>query len=286
MAEYAIIFHGDADGIASAALVALWLEKHGKSYELYSPRSVELFPVNEPKVIVLDIGKPFRFNKPVIWIDHHAVIAEDLLDMPEFYLNPRKFGKNLPTAYVTWRIFGGPAWLAYLGSISDTFNIPKRIEYPKSLIRGLVPIVNSSRAFNLQVEAVKALMKGPQAIVGKKFLEAWRKAEEEARKAAEKARVFGRLAIAEFSSELYISNYVASKLRRHGIGVAANFVDGKVEVEMRALPWINVNLAEIAAKYGGGGHAKAAGVTLSEKDWEKLKEEIVKIGKEDQKTSS
>ena len=49
--------------------------------------------------------------------------------------------------------------------------------------------------------------------------------------------------------------------------------DGRFKVSTRAAG--DVNLAELAVEYGGGGHAKAAGFALSGEDPEKLIEEIV-----------
>jgi len=272
-----IAFHGDADGICSAALLAIWAREKGKKIKLISPRSVTLPEIRATEVYVLDIGKKAEIRaRKVVWIDHHEPFEPE----PGWdYINPRVWGRNRPTSLLVHEKFGGPSWIAYIGAVSDAYRPSIKVEYPPALLRGLIPILNASRAYGKQVKAVKLLMKNdPKFIIDRELVSVYNRVEEEVMEILKNPpKKMGPFVLLEFESEHYISNYVAGKLKRiyGGIGVAANRYKGTYEVEMRTD--LGVDLRELVKPWGGG-HEKAAGATIPEESWREFLNRLKNFG--------
>ncbi len=265
--KVAVVFHGDGDGICSAVIICKFLESRGIDFELFSPRNVE--PVEIPagisRAFVLDLPAAVLrgFEGPVVNLDHHPRPG-----LPEskglLVINPAFRGVKKPTSIIAYELFGGPAWAAYLGAISDGFRPRIKPEVPPAVLRSLIPVLNSLRATNLQIRAVKALNeKGIAALLSKEFISAYEKVEREKERIFKEGKLFelNGFKILEFSSELYISNYIASLLRkRYGRGVAVNITGDFAEIELRGPSELRLN--RIAEFFGGGGHEAAAGLKL------------------------
>ena len=89
----------------------------------------KLNPLND-KIFILDkplVSEEFleqaRKNYDLVWIDHHEPQKVKGIT----YVNPKKYGVNIPTALITYLAVKESLWIAAVGSISDWF-LPPFIE--------------------------------------------------------------------------------------------------------------------------------------------------------------
>ncbi|MDY6864249.1 MAG: hypothetical protein SV062_14845 [Thermodesulfobacteriota bacterium] len=146
----AIIYHGDCDGICSAAIIIMTLGLQ-ESPTLLSPRSrtgeaeyKDILKSNPKFIIVLDLGAiPYSLFKgmPILNIDHHIIKGFGLRENV-IYVNSRIEGKNLSNSLITYQICKGIdpniskfcKWIAALGIESDKRqNEPMCREFLKEL---------------------------------------------------------------------------------------------------------------------------------------------------------
>lgn len=127
-----ILFDDDPDGLASFLLIYRMI-KEGKGspikgnmlHEEYAQKINEYSP---DIVLILDkavVDQEFldAVNAPKIWIDHH----DDVNAKGVLYVNPVRFGMQMPTSAICYEISQEDEWIAAVGTIADWQLPPKRI---------------------------------------------------------------------------------------------------------------------------------------------------------------
>jgi hypothetical protein len=142
------LFDDDCDG--TTAFVQLYrYKKEGKGVPVKANPVVDKKYVRKVEeygpdlIIILDkplVSEEFfdAVKTPIIWLDHHK--PQDVSRWSNVrYYNPRvnDDADNLPTTYWSYRISGGPLWLAAVGAVAD-WHLPAYLkefgeEYPDLL---------------------------------------------------------------------------------------------------------------------------------------------------------
>jgi len=142
-------FHDDPDGFCSFLLLYRFVREGSFFCVKSSPRitknlfarKVEEFGADA--VFVLDVAQVDEefveaVNVPIVWIDHHDPQDIDGVE----YVNPRKFGENVPTSAMCWDIVQQDRpqdlWLAVAGCVADWY-LPRFVETLRSASPDLVP---------------------------------------------------------------------------------------------------------------------------------------------------
>ena len=245
--------HGDADGLAAAALAARWRQEAAVSIILLArgqtPFEPGLLPGERPAAL-LDWGvRPF--DGSVVFVDHHfpeAHPSEEQVVVSGYGEQP-----EVSTSVLVARLIGQQAasWVAAVGAVGDlgdrAWQLPDLNGVAKSHIRSLVPLINAPRrvpsgpvrtalAILVESESPCAALADPRASELLAAKEAWRAALKQALKVA--PQVEGGLALIRFSSQYQIHPLVAQTwARRLGATVvmAANddYLPGKVNFAVR-----------------------------------------------------
>ncbi len=130
-------FDNDADGLCSFLILQRYNQRgKGVPIRSFPDLTVEYFrkvsELSADYIFILDkpvVSKEFfeeaeKINIPVVWIDHHSAVMEDI---PEFvnYYNPvmGKEASNEPTTYLAYKATQKKEdlWLAVAGCVSDKF---------------------------------------------------------------------------------------------------------------------------------------------------------------------
>jgi single-stranded-DNA-specific exonuclease len=145
-----VVPHDDADGLAAAALVLRARRQDARAAVLLdrtqTPWGLEP-DLPDGSVALLDQGvRPFA--RPGVLVDHHVpetdapgpdvVVVSSYGEVPE-----------TPTAPLTQRVIGGPAWLAAIGAAGDLgrngLQLPEAAGVSPGAIMKAVPLLNAPR---------------------------------------------------------------------------------------------------------------------------------------------
>lgn len=305
--KVAIVYHGDADGIASAALFAAALERAGhvtvgmtppKGKDVYDDAfSAELERTRPDSIVVVDTGSRAGFDwdvAPTTIVDHHPTEA------------PPKCARFIhdesarSTSLLAWRVASDTAdvtdraWLVAVGALGDAGDAARKepiVEgaakaYGIGVLRDVVALVNAAGraaepANDVAYETLVAA-RTPRDVRDSTVLTAKR---EEVAGAIARARrvapkVVGRWAIIELDDPCRIHGVIASTWARRlapRITLVANrgYVRGRVHLSVRAGGETDVRAALRAVMPEEGpsfaaGHARASGAILDVAIYERL----------------
>jgi single-stranded DNA-specific DHH superfamily exonuclease len=132
--KVALIYHNDIDGIISAAIFYIALEKLGIKFLKTLPMSIKEFDKkftrkikNFDVIIVLDIAveKKIKPEKKTLIIDHHP--TKKIYDKKVLHINPRFIKPEIyqPASYILYKLFKNflnieqLEWLSVIGTLGD-----------------------------------------------------------------------------------------------------------------------------------------------------------------------
>lgn len=143
------LFDDDCDGTTSFVQLYRY-KKEGKGVVVKASPIVEEKYVRkveeyQPDLIVI-LDKPVvaegffdNVSTPIIWIDHHK--PQDVRRWPNVrYYNPRIHDDedNLPISYWSFKLAGGPLWLATVGAVAD-WHVPDYLKAFAEEYKDLLP---------------------------------------------------------------------------------------------------------------------------------------------------
>lgn len=345
----AVLFHDDADGVCSGALLVELLHRLGageiKSFSTRVGPTADrellrdVFSNSPTLVISADFSgeldalarEAVSKDAEYVGIDHHALQKYNFPDHPGeagrvLYVNPLLDGESCPASCYVFRIcselsdFSEWEWAAALGIIED-FGAEECPDVVKDMLRRYPDLfettkINSSElrrtTFGRMAQAlsIASVWGGWQG--AKSALEALLECNspyefsemrhESVRKLYEKsgevdkeserilkdfernAQPYGRVLFYSFESGLKMKSVIATELGVRypkNILVIAQNEEGRMKCSFRAQE-ADVNLdavirSSLAGLEGsGGGHAKAAGATVTQKDFRTFLERFVK----------
>jgi len=300
MADNIIIHHWDTDGICSAAIVAMVLEKKGESWVNYTlqigkfefDKRVAKEIKEADTVYIVDLNMPEaveKLSQRVIFIDHH--IQKRITNPNIKQVNPIISGKSekeFPSA--TWVVshhFSIWNYLSALGAVGDVgssifdWPIGKKVEellnkegLSKDDAVRLVSLLDSNYiAMDRQSveEAVSVILNSnPKDLLeNRKWNHNVGRIGKEIERAFSGLNANGRFAEIEFESDFNIVSYVARKAVWEmdfdaALVVNRNF-NGRSQVYLRIKPRTNYNIPKIinklkASGFNAGGKKEVFGV--------------------------
>jgi single-stranded DNA-specific DHH superfamily exonuclease len=268
----AIIYHGDCDGMCSAAILIMTLGLR-ESPILLSPKSrirkseyKDILKSNPKLIIFLDLGNvPYSIfeGMPILNIDHHIInkfdIRKDII-----YVNPRIDGKNSSNSFITYQVCKeiDPnikkfcKWLAALGIESDkTQNEPMCRDFLKELymengkfkekVIEYISLISSTRSVGKPHQAVNVLIDAclmggfsslPETLGYKKLINYRELTEREIKRliweSESRVETYNNLHIYEIDSSLDIQSYLCSKLIAKVVGTTVLIVNYGLDSEL------------------------------------------------------
>jgi single-stranded-DNA-specific exonuclease len=288
--------HGDADGLAAAALALRARGEGAEAAVLLDRTRTPWGPepdLPEGSIALLDQGVR-RFARRGVLIDHHVPeVGAD--EAGEGVTVLTSFGETpeVSTAPLVRRLLGdGPAWVAAVGAVGDLgdagFALPECEDAPKTAVRKLVPLINAPRRLAAgPVRAALALLidhATPQDALNDPRIRVLDRARTEWRAAFDRVvrtapRFHGDVAVLRFCVPYQVHPLVATAWARRLAPrpvLAANdgWVPGRVNFAVRggdrdlrellraALPDATGDL--------GHGHRRATGGSLAPDEFERL----------------
>ncbi len=128
-------YDDDTDGLASFLLFYRYV-REGKGIILKTHPNVDMKFLQKTvnyqpdKIFVLDIVKVEqefidKIKRPIIWLDHHGPISRRNVK----YYNPlsKDPKKNMPTAYLCYRVIEQDLWIAMIGIVGD-WTLPSDVQ--------------------------------------------------------------------------------------------------------------------------------------------------------------
>lgn len=318
-------FDNDGDGLCSFLLLQRAFGKgKGIPIKTFPELSGEYFrkinELNADYVFILDkpvVSKEFfkeaeQINIPVVWIDHHDIVLENIPESVSYY-NPvfNKSKSNEPVTYLCYQVAGKEAdrWIALVGSISDNFipdfykkfakeysdltiNSEKASDiYYNSQIGKIAQMFNfglKDRISNV-VKMMKFLMKAksPYEVLeetseNKTIHQRFEEINKKYQKLVEKAVSIDRnrkLLFFKYGGDLSISADIANALiyKFPDKIIAVAYVSGaKINLSLRGKGIKKIISKTIEGLEGatGGGHEEAVGAKIRTEDLEKFKEKL------------
>jgi len=314
-----ILFHDDPDGLASFLLCYRYIQC-GRGFPVKAKPRITVEPYarkadEADKVFVLDVAMVDQefidaVKKPVIWVDHHALLERENVK----YYNPQKRGVNIPTPALIWQVMGEDRpqdlWIATVGTIADWY-FPPFAETFSDACPAILPItartVEDSLfgtelgvlakvfSFNLKgsmtevVKSIKILtrIQDPfeilnQTTPGGKFL--WKKyvdintAYEQLKKRALEKVTDDKLFVFLYTDDrLSLTKDLANELLyllKDKVIILGREREGEMRCSLRAPGKKPLSKALEKALVGlqgyGGGHEQACGAAIKQEDWEQF----------------
>jgi single-stranded-DNA-specific exonuclease len=286
--------HGDADGLAAAAL-ALKARGEGADAACLLTRTQTPWgpdpDLPEGRIALLDQGvRPFA--REGVLIDHHAPETDDpgpgVVVLSSFGEQP-----ETPTAPLVARLLSEPGWLAAVGAAGDLgdrgLDLPECDGVHRSAIRRLVPLINAPRrlAAGPVRTALSVLMDhdSPQAALADPRIRVLERAREEWRAAFERVvrtrpEFHGDVAVLRFCAPYQVHPLVAQAWARRLAPrpvLAANdgWVPGRVNFSVRGGNGKDLRALLRSAMQEwsgdlGNGHPKATGGSLAPDEFDAL----------------
>ncbi len=292
-----IFYHPDTDGITAAAIVRyaarnLWPSarfkyvRHG--YLTEDKRLQTLMPDNDTRIFAVDISFCLAttlhlqqlFGDQFVWIDHHVSAIERWAKTG--YEEPAGIrGISHSAAWLTWYyFFDRQAPLAV--ELADKYDLWQRDDmwkiqtYPWQLV--VSNRFGDPRHYDLRVLDDDSLLHGYIRRYGEPMLayeRSFRRREEQYVQRVELRATDRTYKLLFINSSLRDSQTLAAWHRRYPEIEADGYLVGQLVPHMR---WklslytaadSTLDAAQIAAKFGGGGHRTAAGFTLSSIEFDK-----------------
>ena len=137
------IFDNDADGLCS--FLQLYMHKgSGKGIPVRKSPIIDesylrfLNYYKPDKVFILDVSNVEQdfidsCQAPIVWVDHHDMLERNNITV----INPKKFGKDYPVAYITYMAVKESLWLSALGCVAD-YHVPDFTDDVKEKYPGLI----------------------------------------------------------------------------------------------------------------------------------------------------
>ncbi len=267
------------------------------------------------KIIFLDMAidqtnvvKKIKGIADILIVDHH-VVQHNLNSDNVVHLNPRiKDPKIYQSAsYLVYKLVSkiddidGLDWISALGAIADydltsSQDLMKKVEkkYDLKWLRKIVHILDSlktTRAMSCE-QVVEALikMKEPQEVMERKdFIKHYEDVENEINgiliNAQSEAKVIGSVVFYEMKSKYNLRSIISTKLSEKYKGKfvivwekVGKKINGSVRDQDKKFNTNTVLKKAIEGFEGAaGGHEAAGGITVDEKDWESVKDNILSI---------
>lgn len=301
-----VYYHGDADGVCSAALVA---RKFGrvKFVPVLRPSELESRVKGNDFSFILDLAPTqTAVDKigEVVVVDHH--VAEPLANC--VHLNPRLVGQPAyPASYLCYSLFGGQAWIALTGTINDwgLRLVPDLVaavsqSHPKFITKKTQeevylndPVGRLGRSIDALIAtngedgasvAVKLVCAAdsPFALL-KQLRGSLEKIEKEIMKVLATPKSFGNLVFLEVRSRYPVKSQVIQRLKldKRFVGktlLVAQRQGGKFHFSLRS---DKVDLTALLKKAlkglagDGGGHPAASGGWVAAADFERFLERLI-----------
>jgi single-stranded DNA-specific DHH superfamily exonuclease len=293
-----LIHHWDADGIASAAIVAERLEKEGRSWKNLSPEIGEfklpLSRVESREIYVVDLNIPEEISavakefERVYFFDHH--LQDKIANSNVVHVNPNLENLNYPsTSWVVSDHFDAWSHLSALGAVGDlgerAFKIPRvleLLELSEEQTIELVRLIDSNYiAMDIDgvEEAVGLLLKNsPEELLEHRR---WRKNLERVEREVERIIPLWNGEEIFFSSSMNVISIVAKRIAwkegRNVLAVNSNF-NGRAQVYLRiAEPKPDVRgLISLLkqSSFNVGGKPEVLGIVCEKKELERVLEII------------
>lgn len=297
---YTIIFHhDDADGCCSAALIIAFIKKMGIKYEVYcgdiDKSSFEKFAtIGGKNYIFLDLSvdnypewiEPFR-NTNCLIIDHHPVI-NDLNERGFIYVNPRLDDPDIyiSCSEVCLKIckelgMKGLEWLSRIGAAGDRSIEGNEEEKAAAAIVSSIKAIEGREALSKLAKFLASSKKIEDLIENPEYIELKNRIEKEIQNQIEKFEIEGirDINVFEIKANYSIMALVANRifdLYPDKTVILYRKGEGKIKFTARS-PNFDMGkiLREAAKGLGtGGGHPRAAGAKIRERDLDKFLKRI------------
>ena len=318
-------FDNDVDGLCSFLVLRRFINR-GRGVVIKSSPDLNItyarkvYELNPDYIFILDkplVSKDFlnemrKLNLPVVWIDHHGVIAEDLSEVN--YYNPSlDGGSSEPTTYLCYQATKKKEdeWIALTGCLADGY-IPDfinrvREKYPElskecksafqcvyeTTIGKIIRILSfglKDRTSNV-IKMLKFLVdiNSPYDILEENvktfsFHKRFEQINSKYKKLLEKAKseTKGKLIYFQYGGDLSISAEIANELSYfyHDKIVVVAYISGaRANISLRGKNVRKLTLDAIAGLEGarGGGHKDATGASLLAEDLPKFKSSIEEL---------
>lgn len=200
-------------------------------------------------------------NKKVLLIDHHLTRQSALPLYSAHHFNLHKSGANL-----SWEYFHSskklPRLLAYIEDVDLwRFALP----HSKALSAFLETCLFEFKTFNALAASFENPAKRKEYIrEGKTIMRYKETMLQELMRGARAVSFAGHHALAVESSQRFLRSEIGHRMaERRGFSVGIVwFFEGNGDIRVSLRSRKNVDVAKIAARFGGGGHAQAAGFRL------------------------
>ncbi|MDI6798640.1 MAG: DHHA1 domain-containing protein [Candidatus Aenigmarchaeota archaeon] len=308
-----LIYHTDVDGMVSAALTFIALERLGLKVLETIPRSTEgrrEIPKDLEscdKAIILDLPlEDFEglkdSNKAMLIIDHHP--SEDMNTEKIVHINPRLEKKEIyqPTSYIVYKLFSGIVdlndreWLSVIGIVGDF-----GFEDCRDLLKKWVKVKRKSEILNTKFWRIANKIRAASLELGrnttlkilisaktmeelnknKKILSSYKKYEEIYRKAREEfwknAKEFKNLNLIISRISKNVGSDLANEISaRYPNSIIVLLEKSKDEYKVHArCTEGKVNIGNLMKDIcKGGGHRQAAGGKIKAKDLETFEKKL------------
>lgn len=276
-------------------------------------RRIQTTAVN--KIIFLDLPidqqpnvlKKLRGFADILIIDHHPM-SRDMNSQNIVHYNPRFNNPKIyqSVSYLTYKICSTfydqneNLWIAIIGIIGDydtsyskDLIVEAEKKYDLSLFNKIVAMIESAKATRAmtceQIVEIILNIKEPEQMLSGDFLQSYQEIQNELAglmiDAESRLERHGNLFLYELKSKYNLRSPVATKLSekypdkfivvfekiKNKINAAARNQNRKYNVD-RVL-----KRAASGLKASAGGHEAAGGATLSEKDWEKFRDNLIEL---------
>lgn len=281
--EVRIYYHNDYDGAASAALVAGWWQQYAPQAEEPRLQSVDyqdsfwqadLPPTGEELVALVD----FQFHpRADLWFDHHPTAFSSVALAQTFVPGPRQVWRpdRVSCAEVVFEALGvgSRELVAYArkidGALYQSVDEYYAAEHPALQVNHVWGDLTEGQKADLIRRFRSGQLELPRELEPK--LERWR------RKTTglwgpcgEAAELRGSVAVVNgLSARLPFLRFATFRLYpQSAYGVTAYWRGSEIGISLARNPWAAVpldagpHLGLLARRFGGGGHAAAAGITL------------------------
>lgn len=248
----------------------------------------------------------------VLIIDHHQV-NQNMNSRRVVHYNPRIESRKIyqSSSYGAYKICSQimdtkeSLWVAAVGMVSDynldfsqdiVTDIRKRFGIEGKLydswigrIADMIEAGRATKAFSCEqmMEIIFAAKNHEDILNNQKFIEAYRELQNEIVAVLEDAKtsseIAGKVMLYNIKSKYNLSSAIStrmSEIYRNRLIVIYQKAGSRIKVSARNQKGMNVGkILENAVKgFGsGGGHEAAAGATMDIKDWERFKENVVKL---------
>ena len=288
-----VVHHTDQDGYGAAATVKLWLQQRGLAAQFYPynyTNNDDMPDFTDKTVIFVDCGlQPFSEMKKrvidkckqLIWIDHHPNNIEAAnkarIDQKK---NIKTFlSTDRCATYLTWKFFyktQPPDIIALIDDYDRGILAQKEQSVPLCFMLNLL-----DKPKHLNMDFWKTLLvsnQAPQLIQylvdkGKVVEFVYKKELEDLINNGVMVNFEGHDTLVGNGDIKTILFSVYPDLVKASIYMTWHVIGDKVSVSLFSY---TVNVGKLATKYKGGGHERAAGFTMTLREWSRLMSNLLK----------